>query len=111
MDTVYKATAEALGEMQFKIISQRKGKTSASFHAQELRGRSITVELLAKSPAVTKTNIRVGLMGDQVMSRLIMGEIQARCPATPDTANPPMGPSGPNLEPARPIPSFSAGPR
>ncbi len=80
---VRKATEEALAELQFEVVSQRHSETSASFHARETHGRSITIELRAKSPVVTKANIRVGLMGDQVMSRLILGEIQARCPAIP----------------------------
>jgi len=89
LDTVYAATGQALRELQFIIVSERLGKESAAFHAQEVHGRSITIKLSAKSPVVTKTNIRVGLMGDQVMSRLIQGEIQARCPALPAAEEPP----------------------
>lgn len=94
LDIVYECTLKALNDLQFKIVSQRKGAASASIHAQEVHGRSITIKLSAKSPVVTKTNIRVGLMGDQVMSRLIQGEIQARCPAVFEPA-PPAPPANP----------------
>ncbi len=86
MDTVYDASVRAINDLQFKLISQRKDAASASIHAQEVNGRSITISLAAKSPAVTKTNIRVGLMGDQVMSRLIQSEILERCPGGTEQA-------------------------
>jgi hypothetical protein len=88
IETVRKASMEALQALQFKVISERHDERSASINAQELHGRSIRIKLSAKSPVVTKTNVRVGLMGDQVMSRLIMGEIQARCPAAPAADTP-----------------------
>jgi hypothetical protein len=37
---------------------------------------------------VTKINIRIGVWGDQAISRLLLGEIQARCPAVPQAESP-----------------------
>jgi hypothetical protein len=88
LESVRKACTDALAALQFEVVSERHDARSASINATELHGRSIRIKLSAKSPVVTKTNIRVGLMGDQVMSRLIMGEIQARCPATPAADSP-----------------------
>ena len=53
LDTVYECTLLALNDLQFKVISQRKGASSASFHAREEHGRSITIDLSAKGSEST----------------------------------------------------------
>jgi hypothetical protein len=97
MATVYAAALDALSDLQFPLSSSRMISSRAGINAQEVNGRSIRIELTAKSPVVTKINIRVGLVGDQAVSRLLLAEIQARCPAVPT-------PSPPDEPPPKPPP-------
>jgi hypothetical protein len=91
IETVYEASLSALKDLQFQIFYERPGDRTAYIFAHESAGVKITVFLEHKSPVVTKINIRIGVFGDQAISRLILGEIQARCPALPpirDTVQP-----------------------
>lgn len=108
LETVYKAGLDALGDLQFPITSSRLNKSSAGITSKEINGRAIRIELNAKSPIVTKINIRVGILGDQAISRLLLAEIQARCPAIPEPAPQPEPPVAPPAEP--PPPPASPGP-
>jgi hypothetical protein len=83
MEQMYIATEQALNDLEFRIISQRLGKNTAYIKAKELGGRPINVDFERRTPQVTKTTIRVGVWGDQAISRLVLGEIQARAPAVP----------------------------
>ena len=83
MEQLYIATEQALNDLEFKIISQRLGKNTAYIKAKELGGRPINVDFERRTPQVTKTTIRVGVWGDQAISRLVLGEIRARAPAVP----------------------------
>jgi len=83
MEQMYIATEQALNDLEFRIISQRLGKSTAYIKAKELGGRPINVDFERRTPQVTKTTIRVGVWGDQAISRLVLGEIQARAPAVP----------------------------
>ena len=102
MERVYTASLQALTDLKFTIISKRFGKNSASITAKELGGRHIDVSFERRSSEVTKTTIRVGVWGDQAISRLILGEIQARCPAVPSVV--------PDEEPPAPAPEAQGQP-
>jgi hypothetical protein len=81
------ALAAAVGTLQdlkFGAIHTRRGEHSVTVYAQETNGREVRIILVPRSPLVTKINIRVGLMGDQAISRLLLAEVQARCPAVPE---------------------------
>ncbi len=83
MESIYTAARQTLKDLEFPIVTERMGKNTAFIKAKELGGRPITVELERRSQQVTKTTIRVGVWGDQAISRLLLGEIQARAPAIP----------------------------
>ena len=83
MEAIYAATEHALTDLEFRIVTRSVGKNAAYIRAKELGGRAVTVEFERRSPQVTKTTIRVGVWGDQAISRLLLGEIQARAPAEP----------------------------
>jgi hypothetical protein len=84
MGVLFQVVQDALTEdLGFEIDIARAGDNYAYIHTSENQGRKIRVNLERKSPIVTKVNIRVGLLGDQPMSRLVLGAIQARTPAPP----------------------------
>ena len=99
METMYAAAESALNDLEFRIVSQRLGTNTAYLKARELGGRPVTVDFERRSPQVTKTTIRVGVWGDQAISRLILGEIQARTPAAPQGE--PVSPVPPAPSPTR----------
>jgi hypothetical protein len=80
MDVMHGAALDALRELRFRVVSERLGRTEAGIVAAEVGGRSIRVVLEAKSVLVTKVNIRVGVFGDQAVSRIIQQAIQAKIP-------------------------------
>lgn len=77
LEEAWLAATQAVHELQFDVRRQRLEPDSASISARESGGRSIRIELIRKSPVVTKMTIRVGLLGDQAVSRVILAEIQA----------------------------------
>jgi hypothetical protein len=84
LHTLYQIIHEVLAEeLAFDIATARAGENHAFIHTREAQGRMIRISLERKSPIVTKINIRVGLLGDQPMSRLVLGAIQSRLPAPP----------------------------
>lgn len=78
-DQVWEATQAAVADMQFKIVDARiRTETKALLFAEELSRRSTTIAVTIHTPTVTKVTIRVGMVGDQSISRLIMDRIEAR---------------------------------
>jgi hypothetical protein len=83
----YQASLDALHDLNFRVVSSSLGPRGARIQAVETGGRSIRLDLEKKSPSVTKLNIRVGVFGDQAVSRLIQQSIGTRLP-DPATAPP-----------------------
>lgn len=76
---VWEAMQIAMAEMQFKIVDARiRTETKALLFAEEVTGRSTTISVTARTPVVTKVTIRVGLIGDQSISRLVMDRLEAK---------------------------------
>lgn len=76
---VWAATQDAFTEMQFKIVDARiRSDYKALLFAEELSGRSTSVAVTSRTPVVTKVTIRVGIVGDQSLSRLVMDRIEAK---------------------------------
>lgn len=78
MREVFEATQLALLELEFPVRHADLGDLNASVVSAEAQGRRVVVSLESKSPLVTKLNIRVGVFGDQTVSRLIMSAIQVK---------------------------------
>jgi hypothetical protein len=83
LETVYQAALDTVRDLKFREEFVRVTDRTGYIHVRELTGRRIKIFLEARSSIVTKINIRVGVFGDQAISRLLLGEIQARCPAVP----------------------------
>jgi hypothetical protein len=87
LSAFYQASLEALNDLDFRITRSALGARSARIKALETGGRTIHVDLEKKSPLVTKVNIRVGVFGDQAVSRLIQQSISKHLP-DPATVQP-----------------------
>ncbi len=77
-EQVLGAADEALAVLEYPVRSRAVRAASATLLADEIDGRDITIIITKRSERVTKIRIRVGTIGDQVVSRLILAEIQNR---------------------------------
>jgi len=76
VDTVYKATEKAVGELGLVTTEKTKDALSAKIIARDAQDKKITINLKALAEASTKVSVRVGFWGDEVKSRLIYKKIQ-----------------------------------
>ncbi|MFN0134039.1 MAG: DUF3568 family protein [Phycisphaerales bacterium] len=77
----YAAASAALVDLKFNILSSKVREGSALIAAAEDDGRGIEVSLSRRTARVTKVSIRVGLFGDQSVSRLLLAQYEGRLPA------------------------------
>ncbi len=75
-ETTHHATARAIGQLEFARISDQKDALSAVLIARTAQDRKIRIVLTRVSDRLTQVDIRVGVMGDETMSRTILGRIQ-----------------------------------
>lgn len=75
---VYDAADAALRELQFPMGHAKLGDYNGYLYASETQRRRIEITVEKKSPVVTKVNIRVGVFGDQSVSRLILATLQSK---------------------------------
>ena len=69
------AARTALEELEFEIVSDVERPNALYLRAKETGWREIKLSVYRKSPRVTKINMRIGILGDQAISRLILGRI------------------------------------
>jgi len=102
MEEIYHATVEVLGDLGFTLITARLREDSAYIEAKEANGRKVKISLDRRTPVVTKAKLRVGLLGDQPMSRLIFARVIEKLGIGPVVD--PEGPFYPELlpQPGRP---------
>jgi hypothetical protein len=75
---VFDATKAVVDELQFKVLSADADAYEGKVHAETARGKEIGITLERESDAVTTIRIRVGVFGDENLSRLIHERIRAR---------------------------------
>jgi hypothetical protein len=76
IEDAFKATTAAMAPLGFEPTDVREpGEDTAYVATREHDGTAITVRLTRISPAVCKIEIRIGVFGDQSLSRLIMANI------------------------------------
>lgn len=79
LEDVWVATQAAFEDMQFTVTdARRRTEVKALLFAEELSGRETTVTVVASTPVVTQVTVRVGFVGDQSLSRLIVDRIEAK---------------------------------
>lgn len=76
IDRVYRAAQQAVADLQFAKISERKSGLDGSILARTALDKKIEIKL-EKLGSATKVMIRVGLMGDQQMSLTILDRIKS----------------------------------
>lgn len=90
LERMYQIVLDTVHDLNFPVSYQTLGPRTAYVYVHETSGREIKFYLEQRSTIVTKLNIRVGMWGDQAISRLLLEEVQARSPAVPPPASVPL---------------------
>ncbi|HLP26511.1 MAG TPA: DUF3568 family protein, partial [Acidobacteriota bacterium] len=76
LDHVYRAAQDAVADLQFAKVSERKSGLDAQIIARTALDKKIEIKL-EKLGSATKVMIRVGVMGDQQLSISILDRIKS----------------------------------
>ncbi|MEM4658467.1 MAG: DUF3568 family protein [Candidatus Methanosuratincola sp.] len=78
IDRAWSAARGAVEEMKFVVTSEERDAVKGRINALGVDNRKIQISLNRKSESVTQVNIRVGVFGDEAVSRLILERMRAR---------------------------------
>ena len=76
LSSAWNATQKAVKESGFTVTSKEKDAFYAKLIARGAKDKKVTIKLKKQSDNITEIKIRVGMMGDEVMSRQIYEEIK-----------------------------------
>jgi hypothetical protein len=76
IDTVYKASEKALGQLNFNITEKNIDKLSGRIIARDSQDKKVTIKIRATSENTTEISVRIGFFGDETKSMLIYQKIQ-----------------------------------
>jgi hypothetical protein len=77
MDRAWDATLRAMQDLEFKITKQQKDALAGELTARRADDTRIVVSLKKQTDKVTEFRIRVGVFGDEGLSRLIYEKIKS----------------------------------
>lgn len=77
LDTTYASARQALADLQFLVIEDKKTLVDAELAARTATDKKVTIELERLTDSLTKVRIRVGLIGDEQLSMTILQKINA----------------------------------
>lgn len=77
LDNVHKAANRAVGQLEFAKISDRKDAFSANLVARTAQDKKVDIVLTKTGDNLTKVQIRVGVFGDEELSRAVLDKIKA----------------------------------
>ena len=78
LDRTWEATLGALDDLGYGILTSQKGESGGEIEAKKVGQDKVTVGLLISGPGTTLVTIRVGIFGDEEVSRTIQGKITSR---------------------------------
>lgn len=78
LDRVYRATQQAMRDLEFAVISEGKTSIDAQVVARTALDKKIEIQLKQAGSGTTHLSIRVGLLGDQQLSLAILDRIKER---------------------------------
>jgi hypothetical protein len=76
LDRGWNAAVRAMGDLQFKVTTTQKDALAGKLVAHRADDTRITILLKKQSDTVTEFRIRVGVFGDENLSRLIYEKIK-----------------------------------
>lgn len=78
LDRAWSAARGAVQEMKFVVTNEERDAVRGKINALGVDNRKIQIKLERRSESVTQVNIRVGVFGDETVSRLILERMRAR---------------------------------
>ena len=76
LDAGYQATQAAMTDLQFTVRDKAKDALQAQVTAAEADKTEVTVKMQSKGEHLTEFRIKVGVLGDDEQSKLIMDKIK-----------------------------------
>lgn len=77
LDSLWPAAKAAVRELQFKVANERlEPGVKGLIFVEDLAHRSIEIKMTVVTPTVTRFTIRVGILGDEALSRLIVKSLE-----------------------------------
>jgi hypothetical protein len=76
LDQTWQAALAAMRELQVPVKIERHSQYHAYLMARAEGGPEIKIHLKAKGPLITKIEVRIGIMGDQAVSQLVLARIE-----------------------------------
>lgn len=77
LDAVFRASQRALSKMEFAKIDDHKSGVDAELVSRTALDKKVEIRLQKVTDRLTKVQIRVGLVGDQELSMVILEKIKA----------------------------------
>jgi hypothetical protein len=78
LERAWIASQAAMDSMQFRVVEREKDVVDARLKAIGAADKEIYINLHSVSPQMTEVRIRIGVFGDQDLSRRILNEIRER---------------------------------
>lgn len=77
LDEVFAASQRALGQLEIIKIDDKKTRVDAQILSRTATDKKIVINLNRVTDTLTKVQIKVGVVGDETLSRLILDKIYA----------------------------------
>ena len=78
LDAVFGAAQRALAQLQIAKIDDKKTQVDAQLISRTATDKKIVINLERETDTLTKVHIKVGIVGDETLSRLILDKIVAQ---------------------------------
>ena len=78
LDRTWQASLDALRDLDYRIITSGRDGTAGEIEARQIGGDKVKVGLSVSGPETTLVKIRVGVFGDEAVSRTIERKIASR---------------------------------
>jgi hypothetical protein len=88
MDDTWPAVRGAVGSLGLVVISEAQDALSAKLEGQTADEEKVVITLEPKGPSVTKVQVRVGVLGNEERSQLILAKIGERLPGNAPKSGP-----------------------
>ena len=76
LDRAYEAAKAAVKDLEYRTKEQSKDALQARIVALEADGTEVHIKMESKGEKLTKFTVRIGVVGDESRSRLIMDKIK-----------------------------------
>jgi len=78
LDRTWQAILDVLRDLDYRIISSQRDGAEGEIEARQIGGDKVKVGLLVSGLGTTPVKIRVGIFGDEAVSRTVERKIASR---------------------------------